>query len=211
VAAGLTEIQLEALRSIAEKEGGAWGRAVFDGTAEAFTAHRGGLRRFTIDREGVARFDREIPPTERFETARVVAVAAAISAVAGVGNLLMLWRADTPIERWWLWPAVSAAVAFLIAAAFFGVHARLPSRDARTGPWVGFPGAGEGDLSGHTMPGLVREHPIFAAGWLVVLVGFGTVAAADKLDHAVLGTAAGIAAWWAMMLCFSRGWVKEGD
>jgi hypothetical protein len=104
----------------------------------------------------------------------------------------------------------------VIAAAFFGIYARLPPANPNAGEWVGLPGPSDGDLSGHTMPGLVKAHPIFCGFWLLFCTLFGAVMANQEMDLPsnlanVLGVAIGAAVWWAFMLCFSRGWIKEGD
>ena len=212
----LTPPQLAALQRIAVKNG-AWGRALFDGTAEAFCAHRGGLRSFIIDREGTARAGAEIPPTERFKKARRFAIGALSLAAAGVVYDVLRKVTEQPIGHWWLWPVGCAIVAFLIAAAFFGIHARLPAPNPFAGEWVGLSSADEGDISGHTMTGLVRTHPFFCGAWLLFCALLGMAFTADRMTSlrdpfaVPLGGAAGAFLWWAIMLSFSRGWIREGD
>ena len=211
----LTPPQLAAVQRIAETEDGAWARAMFDGTAEAYSAHRGGLRRFAIDRDGTERLAGEIAATRTFRRARSAALFALALAAAGATYLLFRRHTGEPLHRWWLVPAVSLVAAFLIAAAFFGVHARLPPPHPHAGEWVGLPGPSDGDLSGHTMPGLVRAHPIFCGFWLLVCTLIATVVfTSEEITSpfsAPLGATIGVAVWWAFMLCFSRGWIKEGD
>jgi hypothetical protein len=120
------------------------------------------------------------------------------------------------VGRWWLWPASFLAVAFLTAAACFGIYARLPPRQWDAGSWVGFPGPSDGDLSGHTMPGLVKAHPFFCGFWLLLCTALGSVAIANaelvsEGYSLPVGIVLGASVWWVFMLCFSRGWVKEGD
>lgn len=201
----LTPQQLRAVRRIAAQENGAWARASFDGTAEAFSAHRGGLRRYAISRNGAERFANEIPPATPFRYARLAALLLLAVAAVSAGDLVLRTRGGEDVGRWWLGPVCYVAVAFLIAAAFFGMHARLPASSSYYGEWVGLPGPSEGDVSGHTMPGFVVAHPFYSLWWLLpcVVVGY--------IEATLLGIIAGGAVWWAIMLCFSRGWVKDGE
>jgi hypothetical protein len=212
----LTPSQLAAVERIAKQEDGVWARAFFDGTAEAFTAHRGGLRHFTIDREGSERVAGEVAPTRVFRRAQWAACTFFAGAAAGIGYLVLRKVEGQPVDRWWLVPVGCFLVGFLVGAAFFGVHVRLPAPSPQAGEWVGLPGPSDGDLSGHTMPGLVKAHPIFCGFWLLFCGGFGAIIFAQEVlpansFGAPLGAFVGASGWWAIMLCFSRGWVKEGD
>ncbi len=212
----LSPQQLRAVRRIAAQENGAWARAFFDGTAEAFSAHRGGLRRFAISPDGAERQVNEIPPTTLFRYARLAAILLVAFAAVSAGDLILRASGGEDIGRWWLAPLAYGAVAFLIAAAFFGIHARLPAASPYYGEWVGLPGPSEGDTSGHTMPGFVRAHPLFALWWLPLCVWMGSGSMPQEANTSIpfpslLGGVAGVVAWWAIMLCFSRGWVKDGE
>ena len=77
-------------------------------------------------------------------------------------------------------------------------------------------GPTDGDGSGHTMPGFVKANPIFCGLWLVLLNAFpiailGQEEIVRDAYRVPLGIVVGTSAWWFWMLCFSRGWVKEGD
>jgi hypothetical protein len=212
----LTPAQRDTVLKIAAREDGAWARAFFDGTAEAFCAHHGGLRHFTIDLLGVESRAADIPPTPSYQRARRAAFIGLALAAACVAYFILREHTGRPVGWWWLAPVGCFATAFLVAAAYLGVYARLPPSSAFAGRWVGFPGPSEGDLSGHTMPGLVKAHPIFCGLWLLFFTMFGTVMSGQEAHTsnpvaAFLGGVSGVAFWWAIMLCFSRGWVKEGD
>lgn len=202
----LTRPQLEAVRRIAAQEDGAWARASFDGTAEAFSAHRGGLRRFAISQNGAERFANEIPPTTSFRGARLAVLVLLVVAAVSAGGLILSTRGGEDVGLWWLGPVGYVAVAFLIAAAFFGMHARLPASSPHYGEWVGLPGPSEGDFSGHTMPGLVKARPGFCVFYLLFFLVVGVT-----FTETWLGGAAAVAAWWVLMLCYSRGWMRLGD
>jgi hypothetical protein len=212
----LTSSQLAAAERIAKQEDGVWARAFFDGTAEAFAAHRGGLRHFTIDRDGSERLAGEIAQTRVFRRAQRAAFIFFAGAAAGIGYLVLRKVEGQPVGRWWLVPVGSFLVGFLLAAAFLGAHARLPAPSPQAGAWIGLPGPTDGDLSGHTMPGLVKAHPFFCGFWLFFCLSFGAILFAQEVFPsnsfgAPLGACVGTFGWWAIMLCFSRGWIKEGD
>ena len=209
----LTTEQHVAVRRIAAREDGVWARARLDGTAEAYTPHRGGLRRFVLDAAGREIAVETIPPTPRFLRGRRVALVLVGAAALSAAELVRRSTAGAEFGEAWLLPISLLGLAFLVAAFCFGIFSRLPPRSWDSGPWLGLPGPGDGDLSGHTMPGLVREHPIFSGFWLVVLGLCGSAVGKGELgtSGAWLGLGAALALWWAIMLGFSRGWISEGD
>jgi hypothetical protein len=104
----------------------------------------------------------------------------------------------------------------ITAAACFGIYSRLPERGWEAGEWVGLPGPTDGDGSGHTMPGFVKANPVFCGFSLVFLNAFPIVMLGQEdivrdAYRVPLGIVVGTSVWWFLMLCFSRGWVKEGD
>jgi len=210
----LTQPQHAAVERIAEREDGAWARALVDGTAEAFSAHRGGLRRFTIDADGVERLAEQIGARPRFLWGRRIALAALALAALGGLDLVLRMRNGEGIGLRWLWPAGCLLVVAFTAAACFGIYSRLPERGWEAGEWVGLPGPTDGDGSGHTMPGFVKANPVFCGFWLVLLNALAIAFVGDIVRDAYrvpLGIVVGTSVWWFLMLCFSRGWVKEGD
>jgi hypothetical protein len=207
----LTEAQLAAAEMVAAEKG-AWVRSFVDGSAEAFSPDRGGLRRFTIDQEGVEHYAGAIPANARFRCAFVGVALAVVAAVAGVVYAELLNANRKPIGLWWVWPAALLITASLIAAAYLGVHSRLPSPSAAAGPWVRVRSNREGDWSG-----AVRD--LMLKGWLVsvpllaVFTLAGVSAAGAVLSGALevlVGVVFGVYMWWFMLLCFSRGWIGWG-
>ena len=140
---------------------------------------------------------------------------ALVLAALGGAYLVVHTRGSGEAGLRWLWPAGCLVVAVITVAACFGVYARLPGRRWDVGEWVGLPGPSDGDASGHTMPGLVKAEPFFCAFSLVVFNLFGIALVRDMIVGGVYGVVLGAlvatSAWWFVMLCFSRGWIKEAD
>jgi fatty acid desaturase len=91
------------------------------------------LRRFAISRNGAERFANEIPPTTSFRGARLAVFVLLAVAAVSAGGLIFSTRGGEDVGLWWLGPVVYVAVAFLTAAAFFGMHARLPASSPHHG------------------------------------------------------------------------------
>ena len=209
----LTQPQQLRSRGSPSVKTGAWARALVDGTAEAFSAHRGGLRRFAIDATALNASQRRSAPVLRFLWGRRIALAALAPAALGGLDLVLRIRGGEDVGLRWLWPAGCLLVVAITAAACFGIYARLPERGWDAGEWVGLPGPTDGDGSGHTMPGFVKANPIFCGLWLVLLNAFPIAISAKEIVRDAyrvpLGIVVGTSAWWFWMLCFSRGWVKK--
>jgi len=174
------------------------------------------LRCFAISPDGDSRLAKEIPATTSFRRALFAFLSLLVLAALSAAYLVRRTTGGEDVGWWWLSPGGCVAVAFLIAAAFFGMHARLPASGPYYGEWVGLPGPSEGDASGHTMPGFVKAAPVYGGFMLFFCVLLGTRIAKQEVTTShplvsVLGGAAGAVVWWAIMLCYSRGWVKVKD
>ena len=208
----LTKAQLAAAEMVAADKG-AWVRSFADGSAEAFSPHRGGLRRFTIDQEGVERYAGTILAGARFRCAFVGVALAVVAAAAGVVYAELLNANRKSIGLWWVWPTSSLLAASLIAAAWLGVCSRLPPVSADAGPWIHLRSQREGDASTLTIREWVLKGRLISLPLLAFFGLLGEAAAGEFVSNAwrvPVGVGLGVYTWWFVVLCFSRGWIGWG-
>ena len=166
--------------------------------------------------DGAERLAEEIGASPRFLWGRRIALAALVLAALGGLYLVLRIRGGEDVGLRWLWPAGCLLVVAITAAACFGIYARLPSEAGTPANGSVSRGRRTATARGHTMPGFVKANPIFCGFWLVLLNAFpiailGQEEIVRDAYRVPLGIVVGTSAWWFWMLCFSRGWVKEGD